>query len=285
MKQSRIVLALALAALAAACDQAPTSLDLADLTPQFTHNVQPAPLNPRAEVVWVCKIGPAAGNPFSFTVDNVAGTITNLVGAGFTVNAGWCVHVATGSPGTPNAQIRITENEAVLPIGVQYDSVVVSALGTVPTVISGSSAQVQFAIPGVSPEPPSGAVITFYNSLTPGANGCTPGYWKQPHHFGSWTAPYTPTTLFSAVFENAFPGQTLLQVVSNGGGGLDALGRHTVAALLNAANPAVGFPMTTAQVIAAFNAVFPGTKAAYTAKKDVFAALNEAGCNLGRAAL
>ena len=65
-----------------------------------------------------------------------------------------------------------------------------------------------------------------------GGEGCTPGYWKQPHHFFAWTAPYTPETLFSDVFEDAFPGQTLLEVVSLKGneGKLEALGRHTVAA-------------------------------------------------------
>ncbi len=57
-----------------------------------------------------------------------------------------------------------------------------------------------------------------------GGEGCTPGYWKQPHHFGSWTSPYTPATLFADVFEDAFPGMTLLDVASQGGGGLIALG-------------------------------------------------------------
>ncbi len=63
-----------------------------------------------------------------------------------------------------------------------------------------------------------------------GGEGCTPGYWKQSQHFDSWTG-YSPSTQFSAVFENAFPGKTLLQVLEQGGGGLNALGRHTVAAL------------------------------------------------------
>lgn len=107
--------------------------------------------------------------------------------------------------------------------------------------------------------------------------GCTPGYWKQSHHFDSWVG-YAPGTLFSAVFENAFPGKTLLQVLRQGGGGLNALGRHTVAALLNASSPGVNFDLTTAGVIAAFNAVFPGGD--YEAQKDTFAGLNEQGCPL-----
>lgn len=129
-----------------------------------------------------------------------------------------------------------------------------------------------------------GQLIAFTNTQVQqppgGGEGCTPGYWKQDQHFDSWTAPFTPSTLFSAVFENAFPGMTLLQVLEQGGGGLDALGRHTVAALLNAASPNVDFDLTTAQVISMFNATFPGTKAAYETRTDQFAALNELGCPL-----
>lgn len=127
----------------------------------------------------------------------------------------------------------------------------------------------------------AGALVIFTNTpVTPpaGNEGCTPGYWKQPHHFDSWPAAYTPGMQFSAVFDNAFPGKTLVQVLSNGGGGLDALGRHIVAALLNAGSSGVGFGMTTTQVINAFNGVFPGGD--YEALKNQFARLNERRCPL-----
>jgi hypothetical protein len=110
--------------------------------------------------------------------------------------------------------------------------------------------------------------------------GCTPGYWRQEQHFDSWPAPYTPGTLFSDVFEDAFPGLTLLDVVDLGGGGLNALGRHTVAALLNGASPDVNYPFTDAEVIDLFNDVFPGSDEDYEALKDIFEAANEAGCPL-----
>lgn len=112
-------------------------------------------------------------------------------------------------------------------------------------------------------------------------DGCTPGYWKQDQHFDSWVG-YTPGQTFLSVgFDNAFPGKTLLQVLSLEAGGLDALGRHTVAALLNSTNPeVVNYPYTTAQVISMFNAAYPGTKAQYTALKNLFAAANEKGCSL-----
>ena len=119
-----------------------------------------------------------------------------------------------------------------------------------------------------------------------GNQGCTPGYWKQPQHFSDWTDPYDPTDLFSEHFENAFPGKTLLTVLSQpassppGPNALNSLGRHTVAALLNAANRNVNFGFTPQQVIDMFNAVFPGTDAEYLALKNIFAAANEAGCPL-----
>jgi hypothetical protein len=128
----------------------------------------------------------------------------------------------------------------------------------------------------------AGSLVVFTNTALPppptGLQGCTPGYWKQEQHFDSWTAPFTPNTLFNTVFDNAFPGKTLLQVLQNGGGGLDALGRHTVAALLDAASSGVNYGMTPAQVIAAFNAVFPGGD--YEGQKNIFAALNERTCPL-----
>ena len=111
-----------------------------------------------------------------------------------------------------------------------------------------------------------------------GGEGCTPGYWKAPQHFDSWPAPLTPQTLFSAVFENAFPNRTLRQVLSLGGGGLNALGRHTAAALLSASSPGVDYALTAAEVIAMFNAVFPGGD--YEALKNVFEGFNEQGCPL-----
>ena len=111
-----------------------------------------------------------------------------------------------------------------------------------------------------------------------GGEGCTPGYWKQTQHFDSWTAPFTPDTLFSDVFEDAFPGKTLLDVLEQGGGGLKALGRHTVAALLNAASPGVSYDLTVIDIIEGFNDVFPGGD--YEGLKDLFEGFNEQGCPL-----
>lgn len=71
-------------------------------------------------------------------------------------------------------------------------------------------------------------------------NGCTPGYWKQSQHADSWVG-YTPDQKVCEVF-SCPPGvelkhgidTTLLQALKTGGGGVNALMRHAVAALLNA---------------------------------------------------
>ena len=116
--------------------------------------------------------------------------------------------------------------------------------------------------------------------------GCTPGFWKQAHHEDRWVSPYNPQMLFENAdsfgdgnyFENAFPDMTLLEVLSQGGGGLKALGRHTVAALLNAASSDVAYPLTVSEVIASFNAVYPDGD--YEGLKDQFEYQNEIFCPL-----
>lgn len=113
-----------------------------------------------------------------------------------------------------------------------------------------------------------------------GLEGCTPGYWKQPHHYDDWTSPYDPTDLFSDHFEDAFPGMSLADVLDIGGGSLDALGRHTVAALLNAANPDVDYPLAVQEVIDGFNNVYPGADSDYESLKDQYVTYNEQGCPL-----
>jgi hypothetical protein len=113
-----------------------------------------------------------------------------------------------------------------------------------------------------------------------GGFGCTPGYWKQEHHFADWTSPYAPDDQFSAYFEDAFPGLTLVEVLDGNGGGLIALGRHTVAALLNAASPEVSYDLTPQEVIDAFNDVYPGSKDDYESLKNHLEGFNEQGCPL-----
>jgi cysteine-rich repeat protein len=108
--------------------------------------------------------------------------------------------------------------------------------------------------------------------------GCTPGYWKQTQHFCNWSGPYDPSDLFADHFENAFPGKTLLYVLGQGGGGLNALGRHTVAALLNGGSDGVCYDLDDNDVVQQFNAVYPGGD--YESLKNKFASFNEQDCPL-----
>lgn len=119
------------------------------------------------------------------------------------------------------------------------------------------------------------------DSPTGGGEGCTPGYWRQSHHFDSWTLPYTPSTPFSTVFANAFPGKTLRDVVRARGGGINALGRSAVAALLNAASGSVSYDLSVQDVIDDFNAAYAsGYRHTMEQQKDVFDLLNNLGCPL-----
>jgi hypothetical protein len=91
-----------------------------------------------------------------------------------------------------------------------------------------------------------------------GEEGCTPGYWRNHHE--SWVG-YSPTDPFFSVFvvanmQGLDPDLTLGEAVELGGGGFNKLARSAVAALLNAANPDVDYPLTEAEVIAAVVAAF-----------------------------
>ncbi len=112
-----------------------------------------------------------------------------------------------------------------------------------------------------------------------GGEGCTPGYWKN--HTGAWPAAYAPGDDFDSVFGvSAFkPDRTLLAALENGGGGVDALGRHAVAGLLNAASDGVNYALSVAEVIALVqSALAPGGDV--EAAKNTLESHNEAGCPL-----
>jgi hypothetical protein len=145
--------------------------------------------------------------------------------------------------------------------------------------------------------------------------GCTPGYWMQCQHIGSWGATgYSPDDSFNTVFGvsqyiNPQTNQpyTLLQVLGlNGNGnctpdaeqpncstnpsgnaightGCDPispnLGFHAVAALLNAAHPDVNYGYTPGEL----TALFRNNLGRAAELKDSLAMLNERSCPLGNA--
>ena len=102
--------------------------------------------------------------------------------------------------------------------------------------------------------------------------GCSPGYWKN-HNFPTG---YTKGQLFSSVFANAFPGMSLQDVLSQGGGGLKSLGRHTVSAYFNAVVYGVThYGLTPAQVVTKFNAAFASGN--YGPTSDEFESMEDVG--------
>lgn len=100
---------------------------------------------------------------------------------------------------------------------------------------------------------------------TDSCEGNSPAFWRdQAINGGSWPS-YTSDTLFStdnsllqAVFESDlnYNGKTLLEVLGGSDSldpTLDTLGAHTVAALLNAADPSINFGYESADIIGFFN--------------------------------
>jgi hypothetical protein len=121
--------------------------------------------------------------------------------------------------------------------------------------------------------------------------GCTPGFWRVPQHFDSWTG-YATNQPFSSVFgrvitvrtkgsqSNNTPylatDPTLLEAVWAQGGGINDLARHAVAALLNASSPDVDYMYSVASVIAMFQAAYDSGNYGPTA--TMFMMENELGC-------
>ncbi len=270
----RAAAAIAGVAALAACE---ASNDPAGVNPSgMAYSVLPNwPANGQADVeeFELCKQGSSATFDYSVFDRSTSTTTTGSL----TLNDGECRVIALF--GDVGADVTVTETAPQA--GYVFDSVAVTRVGVNAGSYVQTTASVSEFVSGTNGGGLRGALAVYYNSPEPpppgGGEGCTPGYWKQPQHFDSWTG-YAPSDLFSSVFEDAFPGMTLLEVLSQGGGGLKALGRHTVAALLNTASAGVDYDMTTQGVIDAFNAVYPGGD--YEGQKNIFAGYNELGCPL-----
>lgn len=122
--------------------------------------------------------------------------------------------------------------------------------------------------------------VEFTNTAPVAGAGCTPGYWKQPQHFDSYPAGFTPGMSFNVALGIPNPnalygaGFTLLDALQANGGGKNALARHAGAAILNAAS---GFySLTVAEVEALMDAVL-GDNSLIESTKNIFASDNEEG--------
>lgn len=139
-------------------------------------------------------------------------------------------------------------------------------------------------------EPTSGGIdnIRLCRSTTEehgGGEGCTPGYWRQDHHYDSWVG-YDPSDLYSDVF-GVGPAHPLGETVQAGGGGEAAFLRHSTAALLNSTS--ISYDMSEGDVIALVQDTYAAVAGASSDKeakqifndaKDTFAAFNEQSCPL-----
>ncbi|WNF35723.1 hypothetical protein RJD24_14850 [Bacillaceae bacterium IKA-2] len=114
--------------------------------------------------------------------------------------------------------------------------------------------------------------------------GCSPGFWAQ--HPQQWNlTPYSPDDIFNTVFGVVVfsADATLLQVINLDAEGpspqVRQLSRQAVAALLNASDPRVNYPLTEAEVIAQYqNAINSGDLAVIVALSELFDSFNNLGC-------
>jgi len=116
--------------------------------------------------------------------------------------------------------------------------------------------------------------------------GCTPGYWKNHN---DWPSSYRRDDRYSQWFAipmaylTIFQNKTLREVLYFGEGGAQALARHSVAALLNAAMlGGSSFRLSESDVIVKTNAALASLDCdKIEALKDEFENLNEGSCSLG----
>jgi hypothetical protein len=278
MKCTKWAPVLVLAVMAAGCEKGPTGPE--SPTPGFTHAPGTVGMLADTERLWVCKDGPAG--TYNFSVDYAGGPGNQIIVGAFSVDAGACVHIA--SSGVP---LTASIFETNMPLGTHLDDITVDYAGNnvTPEQVFVAARSVDVTIgedtDGAGGVAPSGAVVTFINKEDPpppGGEGCTPGYWKN--HTSSWAGTgYAPGDDFDATFGVNFfnPDITLLQAAGQGGGGKNALARHAVAALLNAAS-SVQYDLTEAQVIALVQAA--AASGNYESAKNTLEGFNEQGCPL-----
>jgi hypothetical protein len=137
---------------------------------------------------------------------------------------------------------------------------------------------------------PTTTTTTTTTTAPPVGEGCTPGFWKNnaaKHDAVRWPMGFEPGDLVGDVFMDApdsVAGLTLLEGLRLRGGGVNALTRHAIAAVLNAAHPGIDFGIADPDdVVALVNDAFASEDAAeIEAAKDLLAGFNRAGCGLSQ---
>lgn len=278
------LLAVGAALFVAACETGPNAPEAPAGVPgpSLTVDVQVPPVDSdnsiRLEGAKVCKYGTDA----DFTYDIVdRSTGGGDASDGFSLTAGECVLLVLADGA--GADVTVTEVVANLGADEQFDSLVVTTqdegASAVVTSLGTPSATVTVHGSGGGFTTRAGAVFEFFNSVIPttgGGEGCTPGFWKNRGLRLGWPAPYAPGDSYDAVFGVASSfGGTLLDAARRGGGGQSALGRHAVAALLNAASGDIAYDLTPAEVIALVQGAYSSGE--FEDVKDALEAFNEQG--------
>jgi uncharacterized repeat protein (TIGR01451 family) len=140
-----------------------------------------------------------------------------------------------------------------------------------------------------------GPVYDSATNVITGGEGCTPGFWKN--NAVNWGASawvgHAPGDSFECVFgvdvilrgkgKATYPAPTLLEALNANGGGINALARHAVAALLNIANPDIAYGIgSTAALIAMVQEAIAMDGDAIQALHTLLADYNEAGCPISQ---
>lgn len=138
--------------------------------------------------------------------------------------------------------------------------------------------------------------VTVVTEPCDGEGGCTPGFWKNnadKQGASAWDG-YNPSEWFDTVFgvdvtlrgkgRTTYENPTLLQALDANGGGINALARHAVAALLNISNPDIDYVggMSEAGLIAAVQAAIVAGEYAIQGLADELDYYNNAGCSVNQ---
>jgi hypothetical protein len=233
-------------------------------------------------------------NPVN-TAHNFTVTVEKNLGAGWVSAAGVNVTpwLAAGSVGAITSSPPYTTNSSG-----QVIVTVNSAVAGTATVHASATVNVG----GINIDVATNGYGAYYVSNDKtwegGGQGCTPGFWKNNADKKGAVAwgptGYSPSQKFSAVFNvtitvgaggrNTITNPTLLQALGATGGGVNALARHAVAALLNAAHPGINYGIgNPADVIALVKgALVSPDPGAIGAAHTLLAGYNEAGCPINQ---
>ncbi|MDX1578099.1 MAG: hypothetical protein R3266_06425 [Gemmatimonadota bacterium] len=283
--------ALALVALGA-CDQSPSAPDgVTDAS--GAQSVAPAAADGVVEVgeFEVCKT--YVGNPgpavtVDWEVDRESTGFGNVdLSGSVSLADGDCAVVHSyieDAASNSGAEIqRVTVTEQAVP-GYSTEYVLTTRVG--PSVVTDPPVAGNSASGDMQSAPDNGFLVEFINTeiFVPGNEGCTPGFWRQEHHFDSYPAGFAPTTPFIGAttgftYDPALQGPEsgnasdldLLGALTLRGGGPNALIRHAAAAILNANSSGVAYSLSVGDVQNLYNVDMD---------KDALEAANEAGCPL-----